>query len=69
MSAVHDPSRLVADVWQRAAALVRTLEDAKDGSWNDAVDQAARMLDREAENIRVMGRMAHLLNVGNTEGT
>lgn len=68
MGDLHDPNR-VAAIWQQAAVKVRGLvRDSPDSDgWNAAIGHASEVLDREAEAIRVMGRMAQLLITGNTE--
>lgn len=69
MGEPRDPNR-VADIWQQAAAKVAGLrreDSGTDGGWNEAIAHASEVLEREAENIRVMGRMADFLITGNTE--
>jgi hypothetical protein len=60
----------VAAVWQRVADTVRTLarpELPADDSWNAAIDRAAALLAKEAEDVRLMNEMAHRLIVGNLQ--
>jgi len=58
----------VAAVWQRAADTVRALarpDLPADDSWNAAIDRAAALLTKEAEDVRLMNEMAYRLTVGN----
>lgn len=65
----HDP-RSIANSWHQAAEKVAALrrDDLDPNSatwWNDAIDHAVGVLRKEADDVVEMGRMAHLLIVGN----
>lgn len=67
--AEHIDPRAIANVWQQAAKKITTLRrvrpDDAEATWNEAIDQAEALLRKEAEDVLFMGRMAHLLIVGN----
>lgn len=65
----NDPTGSAA-IWEKAAERIGGLrrDDLAAGtgdSWNDAVDAAVALLAKEADDIRRMAEMAHLLIVGN----
>jgi len=66
MAEAVDP-RIVAKVWQQAADKVAALRRDGDpaATWNEAIVQAEGILRKEADDVLAMGRMAHLLVVGN----